>query len=263
MGKSRSAAIIMAFLMCADPTRSTSSVLSQVRETRPSVEPNEGFMKQLEMYHDMKCPTDLDSQPRYQRWLYQRAVRRSNAAGVAPDPKDIFNPMHHESSRTVELNDRSGSRAHGESIGEPESKEPSVGTNDHGVAAFPPRSATDLENTPKPKRAFRCRRCRQRLATSDHIVEHKANPVNCPPESDKTQCAHVFVDPLSWMTPELEKGTLSGRFECPNPKCRQNLGKYAWQGMKCSCGEWVVPGLSLMRGKVDEVKMNNTASSPD
>lgn len=53
------------------------------------------------------------------------------------------------------------------------------------------------------------------------------------------------------MRPELEQGKLDGRLECP--KCCANVGKYAWQGMRCSCGEWVVPGICLARGKTDEV----------
>ena len=54
------------------------------------------------------------------------------------------------------------------------------------------------------------------------------------------------------MRPELEQGKLDGRFECP--KCKTNVGKYAWQGMQCNCGDWVVPGISLAKGRIDEVK---------
>lgn len=60
------------------------------------------------------------------------------------------------------------------------------------------------------------------------------------------------MDPLSWMRPELEQGKLDGRFECP--KCKTNIGKYAWQGMQCSCGDWIVPGISLVKARIDEVK---------
>lgn len=54
------------------------------------------------------------------------------------------------------------------------------------------------------------------------------------------------------MRPELEGGKLEGRLECP--KCQMNVGKYAWQGMQCSCGDWVVPGISLSKGRIDEVR---------
>ena len=52
------------------------------------------------------------------------------------------------------------------------------------------------------------------------------------------------------MRPELEQGKVEGRLECP--KCQTNVGKYAWQGMQCSCGDWVVPGISLAKGRIDE-----------
>jgi len=55
------------------------------------------------------------------------------------------------------------------------------------------------------------------------------------------------------MRPELEQGILSGRLECPNNKCGAQIGRYAWQGMKCSCGVWVCPAFSLQKGRVDEI----------
>lgn len=57
------------------------------------------------------------------------------------------------------------------------------------------------------------------------------------------------------MRPELELGKLEGRLECPNAKCGgTSVGRYAWQGLRCSCGAWVVPGVCLARGKVDETR---------
>jgi len=55
----------------------------------------------------------------------------------------------------------------------------------------------------------------------------------------------------------LEKGLLDGRLECP--KCCANVGRYAWQGMKCSCGAWVVPAITLAKAKVDESRRKNDA----
>ena len=89
---------------------------------------------------------------------------------------------------------------------------------------------------------------RRPLATSQYLTNHKADQNNSP----SAACAHYFLDPLSWMRPELEQGKLDGRLECP--KCKTNVGKYAWQGMQCSCGDWVVPGISLAKGRIDEVK---------
>jgi len=59
------------------------------------------------------------------------------------------------------------------------------------------------------------------------------------------------------MRPELEKGNLDGRLECP--KCKANVGKYAWQGMRCSCGSWQVPAITLAKAKIDEVNRRTAA----
>lgn len=102
---------------------------------------------------------------------------------------------------------------------------------------------------------------RRPLATSQYILPHAPRaasatqrlmtPIGSEPVSSPA-CSHYFLDPLSWMKPELEQGKLDGRLECP--KCSTNVGKYAWQGMRCSCGEWIVPGISLAKGRIDESK---------
>ncbi|KAF2462529.1 dual specificity protein phosphatase 12 [Lindgomyces ingoldianus] len=105
---------------------------------------------------------------------------------------------------------------------------------------------------------LRCRKCRRPLATSQYIIRHPISTLPSreisegPPMSPPQDCAHYFLDPLSWMRAELEHGKLDGRLVCP--KCHTNVGKYAWQGMQCSCSEWIVPGISLSRGRVDEVR---------
>jgi dual specificity phosphatase 12 len=60
------------------------------------------------------------------------------------------------------------------------------------------------------------------------------------------------------MRPELEQGKVEGRLECP--KCKTSVGRYAWQGMRCSCGAWVVPAITLAKGKVDEVRIRRDAA---
>jgi dual specificity phosphatase 12 len=60
------------------------------------------------------------------------------------------------------------------------------------------------------------------------------------------------------MKPELEQGKLEGRLECP--KCKCNVGKYAWQGMRCTCGAWVVPAITLAKNRVDEARLIGSVS---
>lgn len=215
MGKSRSATVVVAYLM-HHFQMSVLDALNQLRESRPVCEPNSGFMHQLDLYAKMQTPADVDSHPMYQRWLYQRELQLSRDTGMAPEADKIrFEDEHVQSTGSA---------------------------------------PASLE--------LRCRRCRRALATSQYLVEHSPreileNPASPPVPS--SACSHYFVDPLSWMRTELEQGKLDGRLECP--KCKTNVGKYAWQGMQCSCGDWVVPGVSLAKGRIDEIKVPASGSA--
>ncbi|KAI1339935.1 protein-tyrosine phosphatase-like protein [Xylariaceae sp. FL0016] len=96
---------------------------------------------------------------------------------------------------------------------------------------------------------IRCKKCRRILATPKFVVPH-APYAGEPKISD---CAHIFVDTLSWMRPALEDGALDGRLVCPNNKCGATVGRFAWQGFKCTCKKWITPAFSLNRSRVDEV----------
>ena len=222
MGKSRSTTLLIAYLLSQNPKLDPQSALDLIQKSRPFAEPNSGFMKQLSLYHNMKCPSTqeaLDQHPLYQRWLYERAAKASVATGVAPEVGEL----------------RFGDEGNAVPI--------------DMAAEDDPADLSLGERSPEPAVSYRCRRCRTPLATSAHLVPHdpKRTPTSQP-------CAHLHLTPLSWMRPELEQGKLEGRLECPNQKCGQSVGRYAWQGMKCSCGEWVVPGMTLGRGRVDEMK---------
>lgn len=90
MGKSRSATICIAYLLHRQPGALTpQSALALVRESRPLCEPNDGFMEQLALYHEMGCPDDVTDHPLYKRWLYRRDVEESVACGRAPELKSV------------------------------------------------------------------------------------------------------------------------------------------------------------------------------
>ena len=222
MGKSRSTTLLIAYLLSQNPKLEPQSALDLIRQSRSSAEPNAEFMKQLCLYHSMKCPSTqdvLDNHPLYQRWLYERIVKASAAAGVAPE----LSALRLGDEATAMPIDLAGEEA--------------------------VTNANSGETSSEPTMTYRCRRCRTPLATSTYLVPH--NPKR---PAASQPCAHLHLTPLSWMRPELEQGKLEGRLECPNLKCGQSVGRYAWQGMKCSCGEWVVPGMTLARGRVDEIK---------
>ena len=188
-------------------------------------------MAQLEMYARLGCPDDIDGEPEYQRWCWERRGLDARATNLAPSLEGL---------RLANAQDRSSvTSANGGARG---------GESGEGTGR--------MEGNKAERRVYKCKRCRQPLATSDFVLPpHTPNTARpTQPTSEGSQCTHLFLSqPLSWMRPEIEEGKLEGRLECPKRSCKAQVGRYAWQGTMCSCGEWVTPGISLGRGKVDEV----------
>lgn len=261
--------IVVAYLLRQNPHHTVSSALSLIRESRPIAEPNDGFMAQLELYKAMGCPRDIDAHPKYQRWLYQKEVDLALAAGMAPEH------IRFEDEQTQE----------GGIVGEKD-VELRCRKCRYVIPLFQ-ANLTTLPTTPVRKSLFdpeslhiliysKLTMIRRRtLATSSYLDTHIPTPPKTTPNSQtgpissltptlpssppRNACTHHFLLPLSWMRPELEQGLLNGRLECPNAKCGAQIGRYAWQGMRCSCGVWVCPAFSLQKGRVDEVVKRGVA----
>ncbi|KAJ5579560.1 uncharacterized protein N7459_005545 [Penicillium hispanicum] len=233
MGKSRSATICIAYLLHRQRNALTpQSALALIRENRPLCDPNDGFMQQLDIYYEMGCPDEVTNNPLYQRWLYHREVEESVACGRAPEMKAV---------------------------------------------RFEDEQPLRSPDTPGRSVEVKCRKCRRTLASTPFIIPHeqeKSRGIKARPDAE---CAHVFLHPLKWMQPSLfpsdgdadpEGGDysgdapLSGRLTCPNPVCGANIGKFAWQGMRCSCGDWVVPAIGLAKARVDIASKVNLVRGP-
>lgn len=241
-GKSRSISALIAYLLWRYPDRFTGpagaqlastlqgpeadeavaepvrAALALIKQTRPLAEPNPGFMEQLDLWWQMGCPADgdIETQPIYQRWLYQRAARESIAVGQAPSQLWFED----------------------EAAASPQTK---------------PSDSSSSSSAPTPDRKLRCKKCRRILATAPFIVPHKPREgVDASAAASSSSCQHFFIEPLSWMRAELEKGELSGRLSCPNPKCGAGVGRYDWKGFPCSCGSREDPAFSLQKARVDE-----------
>lgn len=241
MGKSRSVTAVIAYLLWKYPHRFGSveahapnrfsaahnavlRALHWVRQTRGIAEPNDGFIKQLELWWEMGCPADSDdavSKHRtYRRWAYRREVEEAAQLGLAPD-RLMFEDEEGDAA------DREGRST------------ASMSPEDGSAGSLGAVTGAGVE--------LRCKKCRRMLATKQFVVPHQTRSL---PEAS---CPHFFIEPLSWMRPVLEMGALEGRLVCPNTKCGASIGRYAWQGFRCSCSEWVCPAFSLQKSKVDEV----------
>lgn len=278
MGKSRSATCIAAFLM-QKYNISPSEAIDMIRQARPIAEPNDGFMQQLELYHQMQMTHRVEESPIYQRWLYQREVQLSSQCGQAPDADKIRFEDEHVDERSntsapeKELRCKKCRyvRLHtlfqvlGRAFESAESAllffcRTTILSDSFNYLWRVWRTEISPNDVSRPSSSLRplltAESHRRALATSAYFIPHQQPPHN-KPFPDSLTCAHHFLDPLSWMRPELEQGNLDGRLECP--KCKTNVGKYAWQGMRCSCGAWIVPAITLVKGKVDEVRVRNPA----
>lgn len=250
MGKSRSVTAVLAFLLWKYPHRysltpsmldphqrapdadtarkAVQGALDWVRRTREIAEPNPGFMQQLEMWVMMKMPAAggddaVEKHPVYQRWLWEREVEESAKIGKAPE-WIRFEDDHADEEKL------------------PKPEKDAVDGDDES-------SKTTISE-------LRCKKCRRVLATSRFIIPHQQQSAAT---KGKPPCPHHFIEPLSWMSDVLGEGQLDGRLMCPGnggggSRCGTNIGRYAWQGFKCSCGEWVCPAFSLQASKVDEIR---------
>jgi dual specificity phosphatase 12 len=254
MGKSRSVTVTLAYLLSTRPSLNLQSALELVRSSRPIAEPNDGFMAQLTLYASMGCPSDIDAQPAYQRWLYQKDVELSVATGRAPDKLRFedeedqgSDPLKGEVEKELKCKKCRKTLATGQyliphvpraeknSNGNP--NDPNDTTDYSPISSLPPTHPLYNATT----------------TTSSTLPTPNPAASSLLPAS----CRHHFIHPLSWMRATLEREELEGRLECPNTKCGALVGRYAWQGMRCSCGVWVVPGFSLQGARVDEVLKRN------
>lgn len=256
MGRSRSVSCVIAYLLYKYPhrfggrppsttttaqrraqaTSVVASALGLVQEARSIAQPNDGFMEQLALWWEMGCPiaasaegegqgegetgSSLENHPVYQKWQYERMLKDARYARVAPD------------AQAIRFEDEA----------EPEEE----GRDEELVEEGPNSNARRKKNL--AAKEARCKKCRRVLATPKFRIPHAPTG-----EGERADCAHIFVETLSWMRPALEGGALEGRLNCPNAKCGANVGRFAWQGFQCSCREWVVPAFSLARSRVDEV----------
>ncbi|KAF6745368.1 phosphatases II [Ephemerocybe angulata] len=275
-GISRSATIVAAYLM---KTRNLNpqAALKMVRDARPIISPNPGFLEQLEVFYEAFYTVSPEA-PGVRRFYMERTVgqlRGSQSGGVASMPEMYAN------------------------------LDPSPTPPASGVLSPPSAEGSDTMNDiprPRRRRRIRCKMCRRELATREHMLDHgqigpstprPASPVTggeieplsslpkelqptliapersihgnpatqslavaVPPILTNPRCSGYFVEPLKWMDPFLSLGGLSGKIVCPNQRCKAKLGNYDWAGVGCGCGQWVTPGFCINRSKVDEVTVS-------
>jgi len=290
MGKSRSATVLLAYLLWISrqpqsleqsqqplhdsavppdmvplPPKPLSVVdaLTLLRQGRPIAEPNEGFMSQLYLYADMNCPTtqkELESHKLYRRWMNRRNVKESLRINRAPEMDDILFEDEDDDHSTSDPAATAEQPVPLDTSASQVDISPAIDISaPQGTWSAHARVNSLASDPSTPEIQVKCRKCRRLLAQSAFIIPHTPPGHRDPSVVSDEPCAHVFLHPLSWMKPALAEGQLDGRLTCPNPRCGANVGKFAWQGLRCSCGGWVTPGFGVARSKVDEVRVDGGA----
>ncbi|XP_024525963.1 probable inactive dual specificity protein phosphatase-like At4g18593 [Selaginella moellendorffii] len=104
---------------------------------------------------------------------------------------------------------------------------------------------------------YRCRKCRQIVATDSSVQRHdpgsgeqafswKKRSNN--DEAKPRECSSIFVEPMQWMN-GVQDGSVEGKLLCN--VCQARLGSFNWSGLQCSCGAWVNPAFQLHKNRLD------------
>lgn len=225
-GVSRSPTFVIAYLMYRYGL-SLKMAIHALKRKRSTIEPNENFMKQLEMFESM------------------------GGKYVNPDDKEY---KQWKLSKSVELDPT------GDDILAKESTYKNIEDEEKDLSKMTPEQLSHIT-------AVRCKKCRQRLALSTSFINHIPPSKESSEghfirragygrriidiQESSSICSHYFTEPLNWMKEELQgKQELEGKFECPG--CTTKVGGYNWKGSRCSCGKWVIPAIHLLATKVDQ-----------
>ncbi|TVU33283.1 hypothetical protein EJB05_25076 [Eragrostis curvula] len=129
-------------------------------------------------------------------------------------------------------------------------------------------TVTETEVAPEKQIAhpgviYRCKRCRQMVATQEYVVTHEVGrgdgkfgtrkKLDADEDDKKPECSLcIFVEPMKWMQ-AVQEGYVSQKLHCMG--CKALLGQFDWSGIQCTCGTWVIPAFQLTKSKIDECSM--------
>lgn len=245
-GISRSATLVIAYIM---KTRSMTfnEAFDLVKLKRRVVDPNEGFVRQLVLYHKMKYTIDI-SNLEYRRMVLDALVFEFRLISLSYYQVQT-------SKASLGGSSSSSSSSAGEIIHMPASHSHKNLTSRGNVQILFDQYYNKLHlqqvsnhpHTYDSKKAFRCNKCRAIVFYSISVIEnklassdsHKHEILTSAHHSSANEskislkeCPFVFIEPQPWMSRNvLER---DGNLKCY--KCDRKLGKFDWtSGESCSC----------------------------
>ena len=254
-GVSRSAAVVAAYLMKTrknDPDFDARKAVDLIRASRPSVQPNDGFMRQLGLWRAMGCKLDFSSSQAFKLYRLQALYERVKVAGILPRREEM------------------------------------IGNASSGLST-PSSTNSSCEASLKPKfqTSYKCKKCRTLLAGQKDVLPHiKGQSASCETllefdaraksssqgheneglvenggqkmQKELVECRNgIFVEPVRWMNGLFVangKSGLAEKLRCP--KCKSKIGSFSWVGrVQCGCGGGLAPGFIINLSKVDKCTM--------
>lgn len=213
-GVSRSATLVIAYVM-KHTNLSVQEAVTRVKEKRPVIGPNPGFLAQLQLYRKMNCQLDLNN-------MEYKLFKLENFTAVL------------KKGRNFDL--VKGIMA----------KDPGIADNNVNLDVVDEVYKCKTCRRPLLTSQNLLAHCVGQKPTwldSNWQVEE---------ETEEGQCSQVlFTEPMEWM--EEIRSALQGKLSCP--KCHAKLGTFNWLGSRCPCGVKVVPGFHINLAKVDECRI--------
>lgn len=121
-----------------------------------------------------------------------------------------------------------------------------------------------MEGNVSDSKLYKCRKCRLSLFKGDYVVNAHSKTVHgdeVNPKEDSVCCAsltekdtvwYLKDDNLpAWVEPLINQANwIKGKLTCP--KCNGRIGSFDYVcGSKCQCGDYVLPAVHVVRGKID------------
>ncbi|KAG0233409.1 hypothetical protein BGW42_007494 [Actinomortierella wolfii] len=266
-GASRSPTIVCAYVM-KEKKLKVEEALEFIREKRPLVGPNEGFLSQLQMYYDIGYDVST-SHTQYRRFLIESMAVERQMYGYIDDMVLAQDPMSATAAATAatsivsNASSSSSSSSASASVSSTTTTMETVTTTITTQGINPARPPVARPSMSRPvaagPRPLKCKKCRRALVSRDAVITHlpgqgqasfqyrkRNGTLNVTEPVNSVTCQSYFIEPIEWIQGLHE---LEGKISCP--KCDSKLGTFNWAGEQCSCGSWVTPAFMLHKGKVD------------
>jgi dual specificity phosphatase 12 len=212
LGVSRSATLVLAYLMSKE-RKSVTDIYEFVKLKR-FIRPNNGFIKQLELFEAMGYIIDKES-------LVYKCFMLDTLAQNIKRGANINDILNNESSSYSSI----------------DLQQPHYKCKKCRYYLF------NATNRIKHLKSY------EKYDTNDWYSKldyfKKLNSGNNLNNSVCTK--EIFIEPVSWLVDKISD--IEGKINCP--KCDSKIGSFNWYGQKCSCHTWVVPAFHIYEQKVD------------